>query len=130
MPCSPQDLLNFSKKLSNSDEEVELRASISRAYYSAFHLADNSKEICLPIHRDTVSGGSHQFLIKRYLDIKSHTKARQIGYVLQDMCTRRESADYKLNEVCDNSHASSQIASAVRVGRLLNELEVELSNKK
>jgi uncharacterized protein (UPF0332 family) len=127
MSCTPQDLLNFAEKLSNSSEEVELRSSISRAYYAAFHTADAAKSICPEIHRDTVAGGSHKYVIKRYLDIASPTLARQIGYILQDMCTRRESADYTLSDNCTTNHAKTQIVTAKKLILLIDQLKAESS---
>jgi uncharacterized protein (UPF0332 family) len=130
MSCQPSDILDFAEKLSSSDNEVEWRSSVSRAYYAVYHKANEFKVICPEIHFDSVKGGSHKYLIKRYLDLSSPTLARQIGYILQNMCTQREAADYKLNDYITKVLAQTQIATAKRVMTMLDNLNSQETTEK
>ena len=119
MTCRPQDFLTLAQKLSNSEEEIERRCAISRAYYAALHLAIEAKEKCPPIHADTHRGGSHEATIQRYAQHTSSTSAMKVGYVLRSMRNKRESADYDLSGICLASDVTLQIKDAQRIAEFL-----------
>lgn len=125
MPCKPEDFLSIAKQFSERDREIDWRCAISRAYYSALHSANAVKDLCPEIHVDVLRAGSHERIIQRFLKFAASTKARQIGYVLQDMRNKRESADYELSDGFVQKDALQQILTAERLQRLLAELSTE-----
>lgn len=72
--------------------EAERRASVSRAYYSAFILARNRlRDVDLiPIPH---TGGAHVFVSQRYQYHPDPRRAR-IGYLLVRLRTARNTCDY------------------------------------
>jgi uncharacterized protein (UPF0332 family) len=115
MPSKPLDILNFAESLAASDKEVELRSSISRAYYAAYHTAKlYTSFLPLPPNGDR-RGGTHKQLIDRFLDLNSDSRLRGVGYILQDMCTHRETADYNLDSQINAIKALTQVESAKRL---------------
>lgn len=119
MTCTPQDFLRLAKKLSSSADEIERRTAVSRAYYFAFHQADQGKDILPESQYDDRGYGSHEAVIRRYLSCRDRKDAVKVGYVLRDMKNRRESADYELDGQCHADEPIVQIAQAERIQSLL-----------
>lgn len=123
MPCKPIDFLNLAKQLSSGKEEIDWRCAISRAYYAALHWADERKDLCPEIHLDTIKGGSHERIIQRYCRNTGSSQSRSLGYILQDMRNKRESADYELRDSFLGVDATQQVLMAQKVKHLLDALE-------
>lgn len=93
-----------------STSEVNIRSSISRAYYSAYHSAHEfHNELSSPGETPPKNYSIHQELIYRLTTptIKSDTtqykNSKKIGYMLKTLKDRRVQADYhlQLGITCD-----------------------------
>lgn len=124
MSCDPLDILRFAESMADAADEVKNRSSISRAYYAAYHVAKTYEQF-LPNPR-TIRGGTHKQLTDKFCDINSDSRLRSIGYILRDMCTHREAADYDLSEPITIYETNAQIESAKRVIKKLGEFSESL----
>lgn len=119
MAVTCEDLLSCAQTLSQTAEEATLRASVSRAYYSAYHRADRWHE-GLPAQGSAAGGqGMHATLIECLVS-PSVTgpvaqRSRSIGYMLRHMKASRTKADYRLDEVVDGGEAATAVAAAAQV---------------
>jgi uncharacterized protein (UPF0332 family) len=116
--CTPQDFLSLAIKLSSSAEEIERRAGVSRAYYGAFHIADQAKGILPELPYQEVGFGSHEAVVRRYLADRGNKPSVKLGYILRDMKNRRESADYDLSGQCPTEDVMVQIGEARKIEEL------------
>lgn len=118
MSCTPQDFLSFAIKLSGSAEEIERRAAVSRAYYGAFHIADQAKTMLPELPPQEAWSGSHEAVVRRYLADRGNKSSVKLGYILRDMKNRRESADYELIGECPTQDVLVQIGEAKKIEEL------------
>jgi hypothetical protein len=103
MSIGPSDLWKFAGSLSSNSDEVDQRASISRAYYGAYHacLTWHSK-LPVPGSNSGIGGGVHQQLLNQLknpataLDPPQQTKSKSLGYMLLELKAHRQVADYEL----------------------------------
>lgn len=98
--------------IENSDSEESCRASISRAYYSAFNLCKEkylvlSGEVAIP------KEDSHKFVIDQYLNSKK--VAKSIGNKLNTLKIKRVVSDYNAKDKVDILKAKDQIKLAKKI---------------
>ncbi len=102
MTISPADLLALGQRsLASNTCEAELRGSMSRFYYSAYHHARLFAE-SLPSQGDDsqAKGGMHVHLYTALLnptiprDHDKFFKSKSLGYILKTMHAQRVKADY------------------------------------
>ncbi|SEH07098.1 hypothetical protein [Candidatus Venteria ishoeyi] len=111
MPCTPVEILKVAEKLSQSSDEAELRASISRSYYCAYHSCLNDRGITDTNTWVGGRGGIHQKLIDEYM----HDGNKAIGYMLDNLKVKRTIADYKLTESLEKNDAQAMLRSVHRL---------------
>lgn len=128
MPVSCRDLKMFSGALAtDSSDETQLRASISRAYYATFHallpLAERlpKSAIC----RKDATHVTHQELSERYFEWRTSgvhpqlarlkTTATQIAKATEVSRALRVKADYRLAATVTLGDAKSQIERTQRI---------------
>ena len=115
MAIKHSDFLAFAQALS-ADCEINLRNSISRAYYAAYHA-------CLQIYKmdNAVDGGLHTKLIQG-LKKSSAPADRQIGYMLEQLKNQRVIADYKLLDNVSIKDKDSVLSQTEKLLTLLSTL--------
>lgn len=106
MSVSPEDFLCLSKKLCDSQEEIDFRSAISRSYYGAYHCAvitAHRLELPEPKRSDV---GMHVQLISRFEG--SGPGLKRIARRLKDLKRLRAMADYQLSEhvSCEDARLS------------------------
>lgn len=113
MSVTSQDFQDFSITSANGTTEFEWRNACSRAYYGAYHLAQNYVQFC-PNHTGNFKMGSHERLSGRF---KSHgsTSARSIAIMLEAMKKIRHIADYEISDPFDQNFSLEQNASYARL---------------
>ena len=92
------DFLTYAKTYINAQsDQTQYRCAVSRAYYAAYHAADNYAQNSLDY---TPSGSKHKSLWKRFqeCDKKEFRKISTIGNALK---LKREYADY--HEIVNNN---------------------------
>lgn len=93
----PAAFVDLAIKLSNSRQEAELRTSVSRAYYGAFHSARELMEECgidFPT-RDLLGADIHR-KVRFCLANADHADAALVANRLNSLRQQRNSADYDL----------------------------------
>lgn len=114
---SPEDFLSLSKRLCESQDEIDLRSSISRAYYGAYHAAcDTAMRLQLP-EAKRYDAGMHERLISRFEC--NGPGLRKIARRLRDRKRLRAMADYQLGEQVTREEAS---LNALESARLVQDL--------
>ncbi len=129
MSVTPQDLWKHSQQLfSGATDEAQLRNTISRAYYSAYHA-------CLCFHSALPSGGSeparkigvHGTLVHQLgnpIFDKSdarHSLSRLLSVKLTGFHAQRVTADYALEDPIERADAADALIKASAIFRLLEE---------
>ena len=102
--------------------ESEWRACISRAYYAAFHAADQFHK-ALPVQGNTSgrSVGLHELLIEQLTSpgISSSQpdflRSKAIGYILSALKRTRVTADYQLSDSVDKTDVANALENASRL---------------
>lgn len=112
MPTTCTNIHQLGLSLAHGSTEAEYRASVSRSYYAAYHHAATwEKHLPLPGSDAGHRGGTHQQLVNRLTHPSSQCSQQQkkdslkLGYMLQDMKTKRHTADYDLNASVDQCTA-------------------------
>jgi uncharacterized protein (UPF0332 family) len=121
VPVTTDGLLEFAKTLASSIDEVQLRASVSRAYYSAYHYAKNyADEYAIDILKapPEYNGGMHADLIYSFMT-HSAKNVRAAGHALNEAKSLRTKADYYLDQKIIVANALATIAHAETVRRKL-----------
>lgn len=108
MSINPIDFLNAAKSYPEV-YEVDIRSSLSRSYYAAYH-ACNSKFIA----SNNEDGGMHEKLIRTLID-SPEKKDKSIGYLLRHLKGMRVKADYKLDIDISLSEKSEAIIQAEKI---------------
>jgi hypothetical protein len=118
MPATSEDLISFAEELDKSSGETALRASISRAYYGAYHRSVEW-ERTLPVRGSSAGpdGGIHQQLINRLKNPAPESssvsmKSRSLAYRLTQLKLSRVSADYDLVAAITEADASAALVNA------------------
>lgn len=129
MSISGDDLINFAGSCYLSDNEIELRNSISRGYYGMYHKVKSILE-----HYHESAQSDHSNLIA-YLENKARhknepydtTDLKKLSYILSQEKLSRVAADYHIHENVSKDDAQLSNATRVRFCELLLSLK---SNKK
>lgn len=139
MPINSEDLNDFAKSLAVAgSDETQLRASVSRAYYSAFHAVlplvqrfpESAKN---PVGATAVT---HTELTERLREWKvcgvhpslsrMSTTASQLHDAMTAARSARIKADYRLGATVSLGEAKSQVERARRVKRAMAQIDAEL----
>lgn len=126
MSSSPEDILNTAGKIiESSNSESEVRASISRSYYSMYHkvlsILDN-----VPIQYE--KKGVHASLITYLQTDAQHDEKhnfmslKSLAYMLRQQKDSRVTADYDLSVLLELEHAEAGINTANRCFTKCDEL--------
>ena len=121
MSVKPVDFLAVAATMEKGTE-CEVRSSISRSYYAAFHA-------CLAWHNalkapgsvSGTAGGKHQQLINklknpaREISAALRGESKRLGMKLEILRGRRVTADYVLDETISISESSTQLIQATAV---------------
>lgn len=104
MPVTPQDFLSAAQALSAETSEIAHRSAISRAYYAAYHAAEQfHAALPMPGSAPAKVTGMHETLFHQLTNPslkKEHphwSVSRQIGYKARDLKPYRVKADYNLD---------------------------------
>jgi len=116
MPINAEDMLSVAEGLSESINEAEIRASIGRSYYSAYHQGLEYFEMTDGRGFIGGSGGVHQKLIDYFAD-NNHKAA---SYILAGLKAKRHLADYELSATLSKEDAQ---ASVIYVKKFLEKLK-------
>lgn len=92
-----RDFFAVAEKLRSSGIEAERRTSIGRSYYGLFHVLLAALSTRGVIFSETPD--DHYKLIS-YLTKGKNRTAASVGNKLKDLRLQRNSADYRLKEVC------------------------------
>lgn len=112
------DILASAEALAAGDAEIDWRNSVSRAYYAAYHRAQDSANVCPD--NSHFKMGSHEALSNRF-ELHGKHGAKSISIVLQAMKRNRHQADYDLADTFDRNICSEQIAACKKlVDRLVS----------
>lgn len=123
MSVTTKDLIDLAKnKVKSASSEVDIRCVISRAYYAAYHCANNfHNSLLVPGNTTSSVGGVHAKLIDQLTNPgipntdPDNFKSRSIGYILKGLRHLRKKADYDLHEQITLNDASTAIADAERL---------------
>lgn len=109
---NPADFIALAVKLSNSQQEVDLRTAVSRAYYGAFHSARELLEECgIGFPAKEAFGAAIHTKVRYCLANAGNTDARKATNKLGALRSQRNSADYDLK----SDHFSVSHGNAVKV---------------
>jgi hypothetical protein len=122
MSSAPVDFWQFALSISTSLDEAAQRASISRAYYAAYHscLAWHAK-LPIPGSNTGPGGGFHQELINQLRNPDASNSpqikalSRSLGYTLQDIKGHRFLADYGLPDPVDPTMPADTCSKAKQI---------------
>jgi len=117
MTIKPSDFLHAAKVSTASELEVDWRNATSRAYYSAYHRAHQSVDLCP--ENGHLHMGSHERLADRFSRHEARV-AKSIAIILQSMKRYRHSADYDIGDPFDRSIATNQVAQAGVIAQKLD----------
>lgn len=102
----PADFLTLAIKLSNSQDEADLRTALSRAYYGAFHFVCRFLRDCgVRLSGKELYGADVHRKVRFCLNESGSPNARLAGEKLASLRQRRNEADYDL-ELADFRHPS------------------------
>ena len=111
MSVDYSDFFNLAKKLIEGTDEIDWRTSASKAYYSAYHLAQTAVDLC-PDNQH-LAMGSHERLSERFI-LKNTTPAKSISYMLTSMKRTRRTADYDMDNDFTKSDAIDQLSALAK----------------
>lgn len=116
---SAQDFLNSAQILATGTLEIDHRNAASRAYYAAFHNCSSVKQLCPDNAHLKIDAGEHTRLILRFReypkDQPGSALARGISYILAQMKSDREDADYEISNDFTANRASLMLSEAKRM---------------
>jgi len=117
MAITPLDFLSFAKNLT-SDTEINIRNTIGRSYYAAYHVCNNM----FLSDKNIKDVGMHERLI---LSIKKspNTQDRAIGFSLGQLKQLRVQADYKINDAIHESDRQTALASAENIFKKIEAIQ-------
>lgn len=107
MPVTTDDFIRVGTIDSNNSSEIELRCAIRSLYYGIFHQCSNLQRN-LPHHsKGSLRKGIHDQLIGYFSDFpltgtaltkEVSMQLKSLGYLLRDLKSKRNIADYELEE--------------------------------
>jgi hypothetical protein len=120
--CVPANFLTLAQKLAPSQEEIERRCAVSRGYYAALHWAREHLEKCPPIDFGQEKVGSHEKVLRRLREYRESRDALKAAYILADLKTKREGADYDLSGEITVDDAAQVLVTVEKVRGLLEKM--------
>lgn len=114
MTINKEDFLSFAKSLPE-DSEINLRNSMSRAYYAAYHGCGE-----IYAHDRSAAGGVHNQLIEG-LKHSPNINDRKLGFILDQLRSYRTMADYFLSQSITLSDKQVTIKQTEKLLELLAE---------
>lgn len=138
MPICPDDLKSFAVLHAASvSDEAHIRASVSRAYYAAFHaLVPIANHLPPSSNVDRrVSYMSHHEVISRLKEWKPasaklarlRTTARTLAQVTSAARASRVRADYSLDQDVDIDDATTQLVRVRQILRIVSQISADIS---
>jgi uncharacterized protein (UPF0332 family) len=113
---NPADFISLAIKLSNSQQEVELRTSVNRAYYGAFHSARELLEECgIAFPPKEIYGADIHRKVRFCLANSGDTGAALVAVRLNSLRRQRNYADYDLKNVRFSASHAKPVKNAARV---------------
>jgi uncharacterized protein (UPF0332 family) len=139
MPISPRELRDCAKELAGVGcSEAKLRASISRAYYAAYHalLPFVERLPCSRTGDATAAHVGHREMFRRIqewrvssvcskLNTWSRSKS-QLAHALSSARKMRELADYRLVEPLSANEAEVQLERVRKILQLVSQIDAEM----
>jgi uncharacterized protein (UPF0332 family) len=115
----PHDFLELAGELCSGTREVDWRSAVSRAYYSAFHVAGR---IFSEAGFEVPDGPPAHAYLWRRLSNSGEPDVCEAGRLLNVLRGFRNRADYDLRRPFDESLAFAQVQEAIGLVRLLEDL--------
>jgi uncharacterized protein (UPF0332 family) len=112
MSVTVQEILAFAEQLAQGSSEMEWRDSTGRAYYAAFHRAQQAVDLCPD--NSNLRMGDHERVHARF-DLHGAKAAKSISIVLQAMKRYRRCADYEISDGFERTIATSQVEQCKRL---------------
>lgn len=132
MAIDPEDMKAFAQANQNSDEECTLRASISRAYYFAYHsLLPFAERLPATAPKNTkITHREMSERIREWHTSAIHPKlagmkatSQQLRRELDAARLMRLKADYRLDDEIIKQDAAQQLIRARRVGQIAYQIK-------
>ena len=116
---NPRDFLDVANDLVTGVREADWRSAVSRAYYSAFHVARDLLRHCgfVVPHADQ----AHSYLWLR-LSNCGHLAIEEAGRRLGKLRTNRNGADYDLDHPFDEARAVGDLQLADNLFKLFDQV--------
>ena len=116
---NPRNLLDVANDLLAGSREADSRSAVSRAYYSAFHMARLLLQQCgFAVPR---AEQAHSYLWLR-LSNAGRSDVNQAGLNLNDLRSKRNGADYDLHRPFDKAPAFLCVQTAGDIVKLLDQV--------
>ncbi len=114
MSVTAKDFLDLAKSMIQSKpSEIEKRCAVSRAYYAAYHLAQEKfPPSAADQNSEADKAGVHQRYITNLKQFPDKSTERFIGLKLDKLRGRRVIADYRLDEVLTIDFLPAQMSHA------------------
>ena len=127
MSVTPHEILQFASELQGTaTHELQFRNTIGRAYYSAYHLAEEFHNKLPSQGKDPVASlGRHAELIYRLSNPTipktdpRHDASKRLGIKLQGFHRLRITADYQLGATVTDRQSRDSVIKAVEIHNLL-----------
>jgi len=121
-------LTSASEMIEKGGSEIDLRNSMSRAYYGLYHLALNYADAVSMPPVSAFKGPTHEKLSSFFegnlsADKDLRLKMRGIGYSLKQYHRKRCKADYCLDELVSKIEAEAQLKNCFAKADVLHELQ-------
>ena len=121
MPIDKTKLLDFARQLAQTEDEVQLRTAVSKAYYYAYHDCMTWMQSLPGVGLAATNGGVHLVLASRLKSLQQpcteadRKRGKQKAYALASLKEKRTMADYHLGASVTQSLAEEAIADAQRI---------------
>jgi uncharacterized protein (UPF0332 family) len=115
---NPRDLLEVAEELASGPHEAYWRSSVSRAYYSAFHVARDLFAQCG--FQVPAAERAHTYLSIRLMN-SQHPEMAETGTSLDDLRRARNRADYDIRLPFEAARIPFRLQQAAEIIRLLDE---------
>jgi len=110
------EFIELSEKLiDNFKDQASFRTSISRAYYGAFCLARDKKQI------NSTDKNVHKIVIETFQK-SSNINEKKVGKILYDLRKSRNEADYQTNKSFDLNNTKRIIQKSREIVNLLSNI--------
>lgn len=137
MPVSPEDFQQAAAFLFAQEDEIYLRASISRSYYGVFHSMKRTEEqLSLTNHRKVTGSGDHAVLISKFSTLCDQPQLtdeiakllKRVGIMTNQLKLNRVRADYRLEASIIKDTVEHHLIQANKIHALLHEAEVKFQH--